>query len=166
MAVEHRDRVVKAHTGGREIGSEDGTGALRAACSRRSSASASSRKDADVLVIARRNTELKMPPGGVVEGDRYRPQGPSAQRARRNGIRVTYSTVHKAKGTEADYLILLDGGPPKAGQAAEARALERALRMFRGEDTSKEEERRIWYVALTRAKRKAYVIVVGRHQQP
>ena len=72
---------------------------------------------------------------------------------------MTYSTVHKAKGTEADYIILLDGGPPKAGQAAEARALERALRVFRGEDTAEEEERRIWYVAVTRARRKVYVIV-------
>ena len=33
--------------------------------------------------------------------------------------------------------------------------------MFRGTDTPKEEERRIWYVALTRAKRKVYVIVAA-----
>ena len=72
---------------------------------------------------------------------------------------MTYSTVHKAKGTEADYVILLDGGPPRAAHAAENRALERALRVFRGRDTAEEEERRIWYVALTRAKRKVYVIV-------
>ena len=31
--------------------------------------------------------------------------------------------------------------------------------MFRGKDTTEEEERRIWYVAHTRAKRKVYVIV-------
>ena len=80
-------------------------------------------------------------------------------RARQHGIRVGYSTVHKAKGTEADYVILLDGGPPRAAQAAENRALERALRVFRGRDTAEEEERRIWYVALTRARRKVYVIV-------
>ena len=72
---------------------------------------------------------------------------------------MTYSTVHKAKGTEAEYIILLDGGPPKAGQAAEARALERALRVFRGNDTAEEEERRFWYVALTRSKREVNVIV-------
>ena len=64
---------------------------------------------------------------------------------------MTYFTVHKAKGTEADYIILLDGGPPKAGQADEAWAIERAFRVFRGEDTAEEEERRIWYVALTAA---------------
>ena len=79
---------------------------------------------------------------------------------------MSYSTVHKAKGTEADYVVLLDGGPPGAAHLAENRALERALSVFRGEDTATEEERRIWYVALTRPRRKLYIIVsadVGKH---
>ena len=113
---------------------------------------------AGVLVIARRNTELEMPPEGWSKAmgiDRK----VINQRARRSRLEVTYSTVHKAKGTEADYVIFLDGGPPRAARGAENRALERALRMFRGEDNAEEEERRIWYVALTRAKRKVHVIV-------
>ena len=113
---------------------------------------------AEVLVIARRNAELEMPPEEWSKATGINRKVINA-RARRSSIRLTYSTVHKAKGTEADYIILLDGGPPKAGQAAEARALERTLRVFRGKDTAEEEERRIWYVALTRAKRKVYVIV-------
>ena len=72
---------------------------------------------------------------------------------------MSYSTIHKAKGTEADYVILLDGGPPRAARNAEDRALERGLSVFWGRDTAEEEERRIWYVALTRARRKVYVIV-------
>ena len=115
-------------------------------------------EDAEVLVIARRNAELEIPPEGWSKATGINRKIINA-RARQIGVRVTYSTVHKAKGTEADYIILLDGGPPKAGQAAEARALERALRVFRGEDTAEDEERRIWYVALTRARRKVYVIV-------
>ena len=115
-------------------------------------------KNAEVLVIARRNSELEMPPEDWAKATGINRKVINA-RARRNGLKVTYSTVHKAKGTEADYIILLDGGPPRAGQAAEARALERALRVFRGDDTAEEEERRIWYVALTRARRKVYVIV-------
>ena len=54
-----------------------------------------------------------------------------------------YSTAHKAKGTEADYVAFLDTGPPRAGEAAGARALEHALSPFRGSDTAREEERRI-----------------------
>ena len=115
-------------------------------------------QSAEVLVMARRNAELESPPEGWSKATGINRRVIN-QRARRSGVRVTYSTVHKAKGTEADYIILLDGGPPRAGQAAEARALERALRVFQGKDTTDEEERRIWYVALTRAKRKVYVIV-------
>ena len=74
---------------------------------------------------------------------------------------MTCSTVHKAKGTEADYVIMLDTGPPRAGEAAGAKALERALRVFRSADRAAEEERRIWYVALTRARCKVYVIVAA-----
>ena len=115
-------------------------------------------QDADVLVIARRNAELEIPPEGRSKATGINRKIINA-RARQIGVRVTYSTVHKAKGRQAHYVILLDGGPPRAGQAAEARAVERALRVFRGADTAEEEERRIWYVALTRAKRKVYVIV-------
>ncbi len=74
---------------------------------------------------------------------------------------MTYSTIHKAKGTEADYVILLDTGPPRAAEQQENLALEQALSPFRGSDTAAEEERRIWYAALTRARRKVYVIVVA-----
>ena len=55
-------------------------------------------------------------------------------------------------------------GPPRAGEAAGSRALERALSPFRGSDTAREAERRIWYVALTRARRKIYLIVSAEVQ--
>ena len=74
-------------------------------------------------------------------------------------IQIEYSTVHKAKGTEGDYVIFLDTGPPRAGERAGARALDRALSVFRGPNQGDDEGRRIWYVALTRARRKAYIIV-------
>ena len=142
--------------GERRVGGrhESLTGGVLAALERISEQS----EAADVLVIARRNSELATPPEGWAKAAGINRKVIDAW-ARRSGIKVTYATVHKSKGTEADYIILLDGGPPKAGRTAEARALERALRVFRGDDTAEEEERRIWYVALTRAKRKVYVIV-------
>ena len=115
-------------------------------------------EEADVLIVARRNVDLE-------KIDEHREPGIGIDRktinraAERNGICVTYSTVHKAKGTEADYVILLDTGPPRAALVAANRALDRALASFRGSDTAAQEERRIWYVALTRARRKVYVIV-------
>ena len=77
----------------------------------------------------------------------------------RNGQRVANLTEHKAKGTQADYVVLLDTGSPRVGENAGNRALKRVLSAFRRTNTAAEEERRIWYVALTRAKRMVYVIV-------
>ena len=76
------------------------------------------------------------------------------------GFKDVVQTVQsKHTCRDCGYVILLDGGPPRAARGNENRALERALRVFRGPDTGEEEERRIWYVALTRARRKVYVIV-------
>ena len=116
--------------------------------------------EAEVLIVARKNADLEEPNEEGQRGigiDRKTIN----QAGARSGTRITYSTVHKAKGTEADFVILLDTGPPRAGEAASNRALESALKVFRGPDTPKEEERRIWYVALTRARRKVYVIVAA-----
>ena len=71
-------------------------------------------KGAEVLVVARRNVDLK-------SGADRRFQGVGIERrtidagAARLGVRVTYSTVHKAKGTEADYVIFLDHRAPARG---------------------------------------------------
>ena len=113
-------------------------------------------ENADVLIAARRNRELEQTNDNWNVGiDRK-----SINRtAKRLGTRLTYSTVHSAKGTQADYVILLDTGPPRAGESAANRVLERALRVFQGNDNASEEERRVWYVALTRARHKVYVIV-------
>ena len=116
--------------------------------------------NAEVLIVARRNAELTAGNGGYRRDpgiDRKAIDTAAGQR----GIQLTYSTVHKAKGTEADYVIILAGGPPRAGEAAGAKALERALQVFRGEGSAAEEERRIWYVALTRARYKIYIIVAA-----
>ena len=115
---------------------------------------------AEVLVVARRNAELTAGNGGG-RRDAGIDRRAIDTAADQSGIRLTYSTVHKAKGTEADYVVMLDGGPPRAGEAAGAKALERALRVFRGECSAAEEERRIWYVALTRARYKVYVVVAA-----
>ena len=115
---------------------------------------------AEVLIVARRNAELTAGNGGNRRGTGI-DQRTIDTAADQSAIRLTYSTVHKAKGTEADYVIMLDTGPPRAGKAAGAKALERALRVFRGADRAAEEERRIWYVALTRARCKVYVIVAA-----
>ena len=69
------------------------------------------------------------------------------------------SSVHAAKGLEADYVIVLDGGPGTAAEQAPAKALDEALAPIRGRIAQDEEEHRIGYVALTRACRKTYLLL-------
>lgn len=130
------------------------TGAVLAALTRIGEQS----EGAEVLVMARRNVDFERSAERRFLAPGIHRRTISAAAAGINA-RITYSTVHKAKGTEADYVIILDSGPPRAGEAAGTRVLERALSPFRGSDTAREEERRIWYVALTRARRKIYLIV-------
>ena len=114
---------------------------------------------ATVLVLGRRNVDIE----SVQRfGQRNRvglDRGKLDRFASANNLRLSYATIHKAKGTEGDYVIFLDTGPPRAGERANVKALNRALSVFWNPDAFAEEERRIWYVALTRAKRKVYIIV-------
>ncbi len=113
---------------------------------------------ADVLILGRRNQDV-----GPLQSIGKREAGLEQEKicrfAASRNLQLAYSTIHKAKGIEGDYVILLDTGPPRAGKRAGIRALNRALSVFRKSQPTDEEERCIWYVGLTRAKRKVFVIV-------
>ena len=72
------------------------------------------------------------------------------------GLHIERSTIHGAKGREADCVILLDA-ERSTPQSADRLALARAL--AGDPERAEGEERRLWYVALTRARRSAYVLV-------
>ena len=87
--------------------------------------------------------------------------GAIRQAAARLGIAVDLDkrTIHGAKGMEADYVILVDVGESAMSGRAEVMARERALAPFTSPDAGgRREERRLWYVAMTRAKRKCYIV--------
>lgn len=83
------------------------------------------------------------------------------------GIRVTFRTIHKAKGLEADYVIVPNLGRGKYGfpsQIADDPVLE--LAMSQAEEFPHSEERRLLYVALTRARRQAVLVGVAGAESP
>ena len=85
----------------------------------------------------------------------------------RKGIRVTFRTIHKAKGLEADYVIVPNLGRGKYGfpsQIADDPVLK--LAMSQAEDFPHSEERRLMYVALTRARRQAVLVGVAGAESP
>ena len=81
------------------------------------------------------------------------------------GVEIDFATVHKAKGLEADYTIVLDAGPGTVAEQAEVRARDEALAPVRGRLSETEEEHRIGYVVLTRARRKTYLLLTGTGEE-
>ena len=81
--------------------------------------------------------------------------------ARRAGVSLDLQTmtVHGAKGLEADYVIFVQGRDRRVRDKLREHALNRALQPLLPEGANgPEEERRVWYVALTRAKSRTYVV--------
>ena len=81
--------------------------------------------------------------------------------ARRAGVALDLETmtVHGAKGLEADYVIFVQGRARRVKDELYEEALNRALQpLLPAGANGPEEERRVWYVALTRAKVGTYVV--------
>ena len=75
-------------------------------------------------------------------------------------IGLRRSTVHAAKGLEADHVVILNVGAGTYGFPSEI-ADDRVLRLVTqgSDDFPNAEERRLFYVALTRTKGRAYILV-------
>ena len=91
---------------------------------------------------------------------------PSTWRSRSAEPRVEFSTVHRAKGLEADYGIVLDlnaSGFPSRKE--DDPVMEMILPPANG-SLPYGEERRLFYVAATRAKRGTYLVVDAERPSP
>ena len=101
---------------------------------------------------------------------RYRHTRPEnmAQLAREHpGLHLSYKTVHRSKGLEADYVVVLDLCSGKYGFPAEVAddpLLNIVLAAPEGHPNA--EERRLLYVAVTRAKRGVYLLADGGPLSP
>ena len=84
----------------------------------------------------------------------------------RPDLKIRFLTVHQSKGLEADYVILLNNREAKLGFPAHVKdpPLKTELVKIAGElkldQVSENEERRLFYVALTRAKKQVILLTV------
>ena len=101
---------------------------------------------------------------------RYRHTKPEnmAQLARAHpDLSLSYMTVHRSKGLEADYVVILDLCSGKYGFPAEIAddpLLDLVLAASEGHPNA--EERRLLYVAITRARRGVYLLADGGSPSP
>ena len=82
---------------------------------------------------------------------------------------LEFSTAHAAKGRESEYVIILDLSDGRYGfpcRAEDDPLLELVLPPIQGQAFPHAEERRLFYVAITRAIRSAYLIADARNPSP
>ena len=84
----------------------------------------------------------------------------------RSDLKIRFLTVHQSKGLEADYVIILNNRDAKLGFPAHVKdpplkaELVKITEELRLDQVSVNEERRLFYVALTRAKKQVILLTV------
>lgn len=93
------------------------------------------------------------------------PEGLGRYRREYENLTIEFLTIHASKGSEADYVIIMDVISGKYGFPTGVNddpLLEIVL--SKGETYPNAEERRLMYVAMTRARRKVYIMTEDRNK--
>ena len=113
---------------------------------------------ASVMLLGRHNLEYDWPVG--MEGLEFDAKKEGYVWSAHPELKLSFFTVHKAKGLEADYVVILnfrDGMLGFPNMIADDPLLEMLL--SEREQIPFAEERRVFYVALTRARRRVFILV-------
>jgi DNA helicase-4 len=112
-----------------------------------------------VRVLGRYRHQLQQMPAGFTAGNGSKP--------RWEHLDVRFNTIHGSKGLEADYIIipgLTKGSYGFPSTITDDPVLR--IAMPRGDDFPHAEERRLFYVALTRARRAVLLLTIENKESP
>lgn len=82
----------------------------------------------------------------------------------RNDLEISFYTAHKSKGLQADYVFIINNRNTHMGFPSKIQnppIIE--LLLEKADQYPDAEERRLFYVAMTRARRKVYLVTVGKN---
>ena len=126
-------------------------------------------RNASVLLLGRYKfdlDEVRANPQCAVEFDRRR-EVQRVRLARRGDLDVVFRTVHGSKGLEADYVFVLNNRAGRTGfpsRVSDDPAVD--LLLSSSDAFPDAEERRLYYVALTRAREKVFLVTVKGKKSP
>lgn len=84
---------------------------------------------------------------------------------KRPDLKMCFITAHRSKGLQADYVFILNNKNSKMGFPSKIQDSAILDLLLESRDNYRyAEERRLFYVALTRAKKKAYLLTVSDHE--
>lgn len=120
-----------------------------------------------VLFLGRYNHDVVVLDG---EGYSWKPtvgdRSISVFYSQRPDLRMTFRTIHGSKGLQADYVISLNNKTGQSGFPG-ARYEPPEIRLLLGSGNSQyDEERRLFYVAMTRARRRCYLATYTGRESP
>ena len=110
---------------------------------------------ANILVLGRHNKDIN-----DLLCDKFELKNGNLIFKKYDGFKIKYSTVHGSKGLEADYVILINADDSIYGFPNKIED-DKILNLVLSNKSKYEfaEERRLWYVALTRTKTYTYILV-------
>lgn len=115
----------------------------------------SENEDASILVLGRHNKDIES-----ISKEEIKLKNDELFLKGYENKNITYRTVHSSKGLEDEYVILINGDDGIHGfpnQIEDDKILD--LVLSSSDNYKYSEERRLFYVALTRAKKRCYIIV-------
>lgn len=119
-------------------------------------------QDSNVLLLGRYNYDIR-----PLLGDDLRGQARSdtVHYTRRPDLSIEFMTIHGSKGLQADYVFVINNKRDRFGFPSQIQD-DQILRLVleRKESFPYAEERRLFYVALTRAKKKVWLLAVRNKQ--
>ncbi len=83
----------------------------------------------------------------------------------RPDLKIQFLSAHKSKGLQADYVFILNNKNTRSGFPSKIQDAPILKLLLEGhDDYPYSEERRLFYVALTRAKQKAFLLTIENHE--